>query len=62
MNAVQVNSGDLSLWIAQGCGVHLRAVTEAGAPLQLSSEQTRALALKLLELADLAAVAAPATW
>jgi hypothetical protein len=62
VNAVQVNSGELCLWIAQGSGVHLRAVTEAGAPLQLSSEQTRDLALKLLELAELAGVAAPATW
>jgi hypothetical protein len=61
VNAVKVNGGELSLWIAQGSGVHVRAVTEAGAPLQLSSEQTRDLALKLLELADLAAMAATAT-
>ncbi len=59
--AIEGHGGDISLGIAQGCGVHLRAVTAAGAPLRLSSEQTRDLALKLLELAELTAVAGPAT-
>jgi len=48
-------NGDVRAWIPEDSeSIHLRALTEAGDPVELTSEEARELAAQLLELANLA--------
>jgi hypothetical protein len=44
---------DVSVWIDEGGGITIKAVTPAGDPVELSSTQARRLAALLNELASL---------
>ena len=54
MEAEQVHQiDDVSVWLDEGGGITIKALTPAGDPVELSSTQARQLAALLNELADL---------
>jgi hypothetical protein len=48
----ELSNGDISMWIEQEASIHLRASTKYGDPVELSSEEARELAKKLMEFAQ----------
>ena len=43
---------DVYLWLEQGLSIHIKAVTQFGDPVELSSHHARQLAIRLTDLAD----------
>jgi len=43
---------DVYLWLEQGSSIHIKAVTQFGDPVELSSHHARQLATTLTDLAD----------
>jgi len=47
------SNGEITVWIEQSSSVHIRAVSPHGDPVELSSEETKELALHLLRVASI---------
>jgi len=48
----QFSGGEVYFWIEQGTSIHLRARTQHGDPVELSSEEAREIAEMLMQSAD----------
>ena len=46
------SGGDVYFWIEQESSIHRKAFTSSGAPVELSADEARFIALKLNEIAD----------
>jgi hypothetical protein len=44
--------GDVSLWVEQDSSIQIKAITDHGDPVELSPDEARRVADKLLALAD----------
>jgi hypothetical protein len=38
---IELSNGDITLWIADGDAIHLRAVTKFGDPVEINSEEAK---------------------
>jgi len=48
----ELSDGEISLWIEQGESLCLKAITETGDPVELTSNEAKSLANALLEMVE----------
>lgn len=49
---IELINGEISIWIEQGQSLCIKATTEYGDPVELSCDEAKELATRLLELAN----------